>query len=941
MKKFRADEVEQTLITLTRQFLVESQEVQHREVRLDTDLQKHLGLDSLARAELFDRIGRQFGITLPDRLLVEADTLGDVAKYIQESAFQVAPLSYHKTKIQHEAAPALDPSHAKTLVDVLWLYGKQAKDRPHIYLQDEMGKEEILTYGQLLESALRVAQALRERGVMPGDTVAIMQPTHFGFFYTFFGTLLAGAVPVPIYPPFRSHALEAYAKQEARILRNAEVRILVTFQQAEQLSRLLPAFIPSLKEVTTVDALLQSKPLAELPFLQSKDAALIQYTSGSTNDPKGVLLNHSNLLANIRSYGQAVQVTPQDVVVSWLPLYHDMGLIGAWLGSLYYGVPLVLLSPFTFLNHPERWLWAFHYHRGTISAAPNFAYELCVRKLDPAVLEGLDLSSWRLAANGAEAVYPKTLEQFVKKFSAYGFKRGSLLPVYGLAESTVGLAVPEMGSGFRIDTIDRKSFEEKKQAIPSTDKNSLQFASCGKPLPAHEIRIVDQEDEPLPERHVGLLQFRGPSSMQGYYNNPEATAAVHHRGWWDSGDLAYLADGEVFITGRKKDLIIKAGRNIYPAEIEGLVGGVQGVRQGCVVAFSVEDHLHLTERLIVVAETREKNQQLYERITEAVMEMLSTALDIVPDEVVLVAPHTIPKTSSGKLQRSACKKAYQSGRLSKWHLPPVVQIAKLIGQSLFYQAGQGIRYLGKCFYTAYVALVLVLALPLLWLVVATASRRTAAAFLRQWARWLCTIIACRIKVVNVENLQKATPVIFAANHASYVDSLILISILPLETRFFAKKELFSVPFLKTLMHKLDYLPVDRLDLAKGLEDAKHMQTILQAGHPILVFPEGTFSYAAGLRPFKLGAFKMAVETKMPICPIALQGARQILRGEERLLKPGRVTVTVCEPIYPEGTEWQDITKLKKAVRIEIARYCGEPSLDFIAAETIASGKPPE
>jgi fatty-acyl-CoA synthase len=618
----------------------------------------------------------------------------------------------------------------------LLTYGETAPEKTHIYFQTEDGQQEIITYGDMLQNSLRVAQGLRDRGLKDGETVAIMQPTNPGFFYTFYGTLLAGGVPVPIYPPFRMHMLEAYAKTEAKILSNAEVRILVTFEQAEKLSRLLQSFVPSLKHVTTVAELMQPKILASPFHAKANSFAFIQYTSGSTSDPKGVLLTHHNLMANIRAYGKSIKVTHEDVVISWLPLYHDMGLIGMWLGSLYYGVPLVLMTPFSFLNHPERWLWAMHYHRGTISGAPNFAYELCVRKIEPAMLEGLDLSSWRVAANGAEKVYPRTLEQFATKFAPYGFKRTTLMPVYGLAESTVALAIPPPGREFRIDHIDRQKFEEERLAIPTEEKNALEFVGCGMPMEGHHIKITNDEYLELPERHIGNLLFKGPSSMQGYYHNSRATQAIYHEGWIDSGDLAYMADGEVFITGRRKDLIIKAGRNIYPAELEELVGVISGVRQGCVTAFGATDAKSGTEQLVVVAETREKNKDQRAKILRDINDAVATALDIVPDEVVLVAPHVVPKTSSGKLQRAACKKMYVEGNLGKLQIPAWLQIVRLGGQSAMRKCRTGINVIAKLFYTIYAALMFLLILPVIYLMVRGASRDSAAKICRGAARLL-------------------------------------------------------------------------------------------------------------------------------------------------------------------------------------------------------------
>jgi len=597
---------------------------------------EHFNIDSLSRAELFRRIENHYQIMLPDHLLSQVKTLKDIAFYLNTISLTPAQTIPLKKKIILPSNASLNLSSIQTLSDIILLYGEKAPSKPHIYFQHEDGHEEIITYGHLLTMSLKAASIFLKKGLQEGETVAIMLPTTPDFFYTFLGVLLAGGIPVPIYPPFRAHLLESYTNMEAKILHNAEVRILVTFAQAEKLSHLLQAFVPSLKQVMTANIFEEGIKQVSLPLRQKTDGALIQYTSGSTSHPKGVLLSHDNLLANIRTFGKAVDINEEDIMVSWLPLYHDFGLIGAWLGSLYHGVPLVLMTPFSFLNHPERWLWTIHNYRGTLSGAPNFAYDLCIRKIEPARLEGLNLSSWRIAANGAEKIYPRTLKQFTEKFGPYGFHSQTLLPVYGLAESTVGLTITPLNRGFRIDEIDRKKFEIEQIAFPAQNNNTLAFVSCGLPILKHEVRIVNEDGYPLAERHVGRLEFRGPSSMQGYFNNPAATRAIYHDGWFDSGDLAYLADGEVFIAGRKKDLIIKAGRNIYPVEIEEMLGGITGIRQGCVVAFGANDIKRGTEQLIIVAETHEnKAQQAI--IKEKAYEALA-ALDIIPDQFILVSP---------------------------------------------------------------------------------------------------------------------------------------------------------------------------------------------------------------------------------------------------------------------------------------------------------------
>lgn len=930
--KTSAANIENQLLSITQQLLAESgEEYAHRHLKLDSSLQRHLGIDSLGRAELFARIEKQFGIQLSQQLLTEAETLNDILTGVINASPKKVQHSHNI--IQHPTEEThIDPSEAKTLVDVLLLYATKYPDKPHIYLQDEYGKEELITYGKLLDMSLRIALALLERGLRHGDTVAIMQPTNPGFFYTFYGVLLAGCIPVPIYPPFRPHQIEAYAKQEAGILKNAEVRLLVTFQQAEKLSQLLRAFVPSLKEIVTVDDLLKTTGKAPIYRGNSEDLALIQYTSGSTSAPKGVMLTYQNLLANIRAYGKAIQITSKDVAVSWTPLYHDLGLIGMWFGSLYHGVPLVIMSPLTFLSRPEKWLWAMHYHRGTISGGPNFAYELCVRKIDPAYIEGLDLSSWRLAFNGAEPIQPKTLDRFTQKFSPYGFKNEVHFPVYGLAESAVCVATSPLNRGPRLDVIDREAFEVDRLATPVKDsntKNALEFLACGKAIPDHEIRIVDDGGKVLPERHVGQLQFKGPSSMQGYLGNPAATKAIFHNGWIDTGDFAYIADGEVFITGRIKDLIIKAGRNLYAAEIEELTGLVPEIRKGCVIAFGITDKERGTEKLIIVAETREKNPRNRELIIEKINDIISNTLDIAADNIILVQPQIIPKTSSGKLQRSACKQLYLQGKLGKQKLPASFQIGKLALGFLKAKFIKSIQNAAKLLYTTYIAMLFGATLLPVLLTLWFAPQKIAAKVCRYWALTICFLGFCPIRFTNKQNLFKHTPFIFTMNHASYVDALAALAIVPAGTLFIGKSELANTPIIRTFIKKLGAIVVNRLDTSQSVEDSKKIETALANGHSILIFPEGTFSYAVGLRPFKLGAFKLAAETNTPILPLAVLGTRWILRGEERLAKPHVVKVIVGEPITPRANDWQEVMRLKQATREFMAANCGEPTLDFM------------
>ena len=346
-----------------------------------------------------------------------------------------------------------------------------------------------------------------------------------------------------------------------------------------------------------------------------------------------------------------------------------MGLIGAWLGSLYFGCLLVIMPPTAFLTRPVRWLQAIHQYRGTLTASPNFGYELCARRLSDPDLTGLDLSSLRIAFNGAEPVYPDTLQRFSRRFAAFGFRAEAMTPVYGLAEVAVGLTFPPMGRGPIVDSIDRSTMMRERRAVSVAPNvpNDLRFVSCGRPLPGYRLRLLDEAGLEVPERVEGVLQFTGPSATSGYFHNPEATARLVHGEWRDTGDRAYLASGELYITGRIKDMIIRRGQHIYPDEIENAIGELAGVRKGCVVAFGTKEPTTATERLVVLAETRLTDASLRARLNTQINECVVKCIGEPPEEVVLAAPHTVLKTSSGKLRRAATRAAYEDHSLG--HAP--------------------------------------------------------------------------------------------------------------------------------------------------------------------------------------------------------------------------------------------------------------------------------
>ena len=919
-------------LTLTRQFLAElhpGASIVHP-LTLDSSLDADLGLDSLSRVELAVRIERACGGHLPEQALGAAATLRDLLAAL-EGAPAIARAAAQAELPAHWGTPApAAPLEAATLVDVLDWHVRAHPDRVQIIYLDDSGETRI-SYVQLRREADRVASGLKRAGLAPRQTVAIMLPTSPEYFDAYFGILRAGGIPVPIYPPARASQIEEHVRRHAGILSNAETALLITVPEARAVARLLEARVAGLTRVVTVPELKADSGAPQAVAIRRDDIAFIQYTSGSTGDPKGVVLTHANLLANIRGIGQMTGLTADDVFVSWLPLYHDMGLICAWLASLTFAAPLVVMSPLRFLAHPERWLQAIARYRGSISAAPNFAYELCVKRIEDGAIEGLDLSSWRIAANGAEPVMPKTLRRFGERFAPYGFNPAALTPVYGLAECTVGLLCPPPGRGPRIDRVRRAPFSADGRALPasSDDATALQFVSCGVVMPGHQVRIVDSDGRESGERIEGRLEFRGPSATAGYYRNPAGTRQLMDGDWLDSGDRAYLADGEVHLTGRVKDIIIRAGRNIYPHELEDVVGAIAGVRRGCVAVFGNTDADSGTERLVVLAETRltsaseaAAREMLRARIIDATLAVLGEA----PDEVVLAPPHTVLKTSSGKIRRAACRELYASGRIGARALPVWWQAVRLVAGSLGPQLRHRTAATIDLIYGLYVGLLFGLIAPATWLLTAAAPRPALAWRVNRVAtRAFLKLSGIRLTVHGLEHLPH-TPCVLVANHASYLDAVALCAAIPMHFAFVAKREFLEHPISRIYLRRLGTQFVERFDARQSIEDARRLGAAVKAGVSSGFFPEGTFTRAAGLGRFRLGAFVAAAAAGVAVSPVAIRGARSVLPDGEWLARRGPIEVNIGAPVSPSDStrdEFAAAVALRDAARAHILAHCGE------------------
>ncbi|WP_455201832.1 AMP-binding protein [Kaarinaea lacus] len=925
-----------TVVAIARQLAKESRSQRGalNEITIDSDISKDLGFDSLARVELFARLNKRFSVDLGEDIFAEAVTLQDLLPVITSGRVKMTDVGKLKEKIQPTTEQGIvPPESAQTLVDVINWYVERYPDRAEFQLYDDEKDGDIVSYSELLTQAQSVAAGLQSAGVGIQHPVAIMLPTGKEYFYSFFGILLAGCIPVPLYPPARPSQLEDHVRRHTGILNNCQAAVLITVKEAKTIARLLKSQVDSIKHIVTVDELQAGQHQLRSYNNKADDIAFIQYTSGSTGNPKGVVLTHQNLLANIRAMGHAVQANSRDVFVSWLPLYHDMGLIGAWLGSLYYGARLVVMSPIAFLTKPQRWLWAIHRHGGTLAASPNFGYEFCVRRIASDDIEKLDLSSWRCAFNGAEPVSPDTVRRFCDRFANYGFRREAYMSVFGLAENSVGLAFPPLNRGPVIDRIQREVFMQTGQAIPAAtdDHTAIEFVACGKVLINHQIRIVDNSNKEVFNRHEGRLQFRGPSATSGYFRAPDKTRELFCDDWLDTGDLAYLANGDVYLTGRTKDIIIRGGRNIYPHELEDAVGNIKGIRTGRVAVFGSKDTDSKTETLVVLAETREKDTKVLGALRADVNAIVNDLVGLPPDDVVLAPPGSVLKTSSGKLRRAASKSLYEEGRIGKSQQPVWLQLTHLALAGASSQLKRFVRNSLAVIYGVYALSMFWVLAPLAWTLVAIIPSMKCRWFvMRSSTRALAFLTGVRLSNEGGKNLlPRQQTCIYVANHGSYMDGPIVIAMVPRFFSFIAKAELATQFIPHLFLKRINSRFVERFDIQKSVADSQQLLEDLNTRQSLFFFPEGTFHREEGLLPFHMGAFVLAAEAGVPVVPVTINGSRRVFRADDWLPHRHPIKVSIGTPIDPAACEnkkdnWTVAVWLRDQARAQILEKLPEP-----------------
>lgn len=557
------------------------------------------------------------------------------------------------------------PSYPSTLVEALdRLPGGEARGF-RFYGSDR--QERYFPYQAMREEAHRRAAFLTALGLRKGDCVALVLPENHEFVLTFLGASVGGLVPVPIFPRASFKGLEQYVDTLEHIVKASHAKAIVCMQQnREVVDRLREREgLASLAILDTETGFGGQAPPFRAPLITPADLCFLQFTSGSTNKPKGVMVKHGNLVANTTSFlgphGLAHQ--PDDVGVSWLPLFHDMGLIGFVLGTLIVDLPVVLMPTPSFARMPRMWLELITKHRGTITYAPNFAYQLVTKRVTEKDLATLDLSSLRIAGCGAEPIRARTLIEFAEKFRPAGFRSSALLPSYGMAESCLAITFHQRGTEMIVDRVDpaamKAGFARPCDAAGSSAE-VLELVSCGVPFPGHELAIVDEQGQPVGERIVGQILSKGPSVTEGYFENPEASAESFKNGWLWTGDLGYVAGGNTYICGRVKDLIILNGANHYPQDLEWAASEIDGVRRGNVVAFSVmKDGI---EQLVIAAEGNSGDAA---RLRGEIAEAMQRSFGLTPAHVAICAVGALPKTSSGKAQRRKTRVMFESGELEE------------------------------------------------------------------------------------------------------------------------------------------------------------------------------------------------------------------------------------------------------------------------------------
>jgi fatty-acyl-CoA synthase len=559
--------------------------------------------------------------------------------------------------------------HLQTLIEALAFASRQT-ERGHTFVRAD-GTERHVPFQQLFQEVREVAGGLKQMGLKRGERLALVVPDPEQFVVTFLGAMAGGFVPVPVYPPASMTKLESYGTTLGHILKAAGAKVLIAPRaQREMLTGLIAQACP---EVQTLDAEDVPRGVAMDEAVRPDEIALLQFTSGSTSAPKGVTITHGQLAANCKAIMVDGLKSNGDVDrgVSWLPMYHDMGLIGFVCAPLFTEVPVVFLPTTAFVRRPSIWLQTIHKYRGTITFAPNFAFALATRSIQDRHMEGWDLSCLRVLGCGAEPIQPEVMRSFCDKFARVGFNQRSLMPAYGMAEATLAISFATLDRPLLTERVDATALSRGRAVLATNGHNAVELVGCGRPLAGMEVAVRDELGQPVADRCVGEVFVRGPSVARDYFGMPEVSAATFMEGGWlRTGDLGYTHQGEVYISGRKKDVLIIHGRNYYPQDMEALAVQVDGLRDAQAAVFTKPFGSNGQQRLVMVAETSRLVSQ-HESIKQALKKIVYEQVGLVLDEIVLIRRGTLPKTSSGKVRRNETRIRWEAGTLELAEMGPV------------------------------------------------------------------------------------------------------------------------------------------------------------------------------------------------------------------------------------------------------------------------------
>jgi fatty-acyl-CoA synthase len=548
------------------------------------------------------------------------------------------------------------PEHLKTLF-------LESSQRVAVYLQHP-GREDLpLTYEQLLRGANAYARLLDREGIQPGEVAVLILQHGENLIYSFWGAILHGALPSIM--PFLTEKLspERYRADLSALISVTKPAAIITYPEFEAEVRAALQEGDSVRTVIVTDRI-EAQPDIDFDSLKGcqrkpEDIVLLQHSSGTTGLQKGVALSHRAVFNQLHSYGKALSLTEQDVIISWLPLYHDMGLIAGFLMPILSGIPLVIMSPFDWVRAPYKLLQAISNYRGTLTWLPNFAYNFCAQKIRDRHIEGVDLSSLRAVVNCSEPVRWESHLAFYERFKGYGLRFEILQTSYAMAENVFGVTQSRLGSVPVIEEIDREAFMVERLAkSPFDGRPSMKMMSSGQPLDNVKVKVLDDNGNEVPERVIGELTLQSDCMLTGYFNRPDLTEKAFRNGWYLTGDYGYISNGEVFVSGRKKDMIIVGGKNIYPQDLEALTDEVPGVHAGRSVAFGMFDEAQGTEEVVIIAEGDSNDPEEQQKLADAIRLHVTKNSAIALRHVRVVGPKWILKTSSGKTARSANKEKF-------------------------------------------------------------------------------------------------------------------------------------------------------------------------------------------------------------------------------------------------------------------------------------------